>query len=124
MVLSAVAIVVAATLFVVGAPCRASWRRRDSDDELTVDEENARRDVLYFLLCFSLGAGAGLVPLPFYLKAALAVLLVVAYALYVRQAIESGEEGVEEPPEKLTLWPSSSPARPRLSRHRCSGRWR
>ena len=97
-------------MFVVGVTVLGFWRRRESDDELTVDEGNAKRDVLYFLLCFSLGAGAGIVPLPFYLKAALAILLIVAYALYVRQTIKSGGEGVEDPPEKLTLWPSSSEA--------------
>jgi cation:H+ antiporter len=97
-------------MFVVGVTVLGFWRRRESDDELTVDEGNAKRDVLYFLLCFSLGAGAGIVPLPFYLKVALAILLIVAYALYVRQTIKSGGEGVEDPPEKLTLWPSSSEA--------------
>ena len=95
-------------MFVVGVTILGFWRRRESDDELTVDEGNAERDVLYFLLCFSLGAGAGIVPLPFYLKVALAILLAVAYALYLWQTIKSGGEGVEEPPEKLTLWPSSS----------------
>ena len=49
-------------------------------------------------------------PLPFYLKVALAILLVVAYALYVWQTVKHGGEGVEEPPEKLTLWPASSEA--------------
>jgi cation:H+ antiporter len=97
-------------MFVVGVTVLGFWRRRESDDELTVDEGNAKRDVVYFLLCFSLGAGAGIVPLPFYLKVALAILLIVAYALYVRQTIKSGGEGVEDPPEKLTLWPSSSEA--------------
>ena len=97
-------------MFVVGVTVLGFWRRRESDDELTVDEGNAERDVLYFLLCFSLGAGAGIVPLPFYLKVVLAILLVVAYALYIWQTITSGGEEVEEPPEKLTLWPSSSEA--------------
>ena len=97
-------------MFVVGVTVLGFWRRRESDDELTVDVGNARRDVLYFLLCFSLGAGAGIVPLPFYLKVALASLLVVAYALYIWRTIKSGGERVEEPPEKLTLWPSSSEA--------------
>ena len=97
-------------MFVVGVTVLGFWRRRESDDELTVDEGNAKRDVVYFLLCFSLGAGAGIVPLPSYLKVALAILLIVAYALYVRQTIKHGGEGVEEPPEELTLWPSSSEA--------------
>ena len=97
-------------MFVVGVTVLGFWRRRESDDELTLDEGNAKRDVRYFLLCFALGAGAGIVPLPFYLKVALAILLVVAYALYIWKTVKSDGEGVEEPPEKLTLWPSSSEA--------------
>jgi cation:H+ antiporter len=97
-------------MFIVGLTVLGFWRRRESDDEVTVNEGTAKRDVLYFLLCFSLGAGAGIVPLPLYVKVALAILLVVAYALYVWQTIKFGGEGVEEPPEKLTLWPSSSEA--------------
>ena len=95
-------------MFVAGVSALAFRRRRESDDEVVVDEGTAKRDMLYFLVFFSLGAGAGIVPLPFYLKAALAVLLVVAYALYIRQTIKSGGEKQDDPPEKLTLWRSSS----------------
>jgi cation:H+ antiporter len=94
-------------MFVAGVSVLVFRRPRESDDEVVVKEGTEKRDMIYFLACFSLGAGAGIVPLPFYAKVALAILLVVAYALYVRQTIKSGGEGVEEPPEKLTLWPSS-----------------
>ncbi len=97
-------------MFIVGLAVLGFWRRRESDDEVTVNEGTAKRDVLYFLLCFTLGAGAGIVPLPLYVKVALAILLVVAYALYVWQTIKFGGEAVEEPPENLILWPSSSEA--------------
>jgi cation:H+ antiporter len=97
-------------MFVVGVTVLSYQRRRESDETVTLDEGTAKRDMLYFLLFFSLGAGAGIVPLPFYLKVALGILLVVAYALYVRQTIKSGGEGMEEMPENLTLWPSSSEA--------------
>ena len=97
-------------MFVVGVTVLGFWRRRESDDEVTVDEGTAKRDMLYFLVFFSLGAGAGIVPLPFPLKVALAILLVVAYGLYIRQTIKSGGEGMEETPENLTLWPSGSEA--------------
>jgi cation:H+ antiporter len=97
-------------MFVAGVSVLAFQRRRESDDEVVVDVGTAKRDMLYFLVFFSLGAGAGLVPLPFYLKVTLAVLLVVAYALYVWQTIKSGGEKEEDPPEKLTLWPTSSEA--------------
>jgi cation:H+ antiporter len=97
-------------MFVVGVTVLSYQRRRESDDEVTVDEGTAKRDMLYFLVFLSLGAGAGIVPLPFPLKVALAILLVVAYGLYIRQTIKSGGEGMEETPENLTLWSSGSEA--------------
>jgi cation:H+ antiporter len=97
-------------MFVAGVTVLSYQRRRESDETVTLDEGTAKRDMQYFLLFFSLGAGAGIVPLPLYLKVALAVLLVVAYALYVWQTIKSGGEGMVETPERLTLWPSSSEA--------------
>jgi cation:H+ antiporter len=97
-------------MFVAGISVLAFQRPRESDDEVVVEEGTEKRDMIYFLVFFSLGAGAGIVPLPFFLKVALAVLLVAAYALYIRQTIKSGGERAEDPPEKLTLWPSSSEA--------------
>jgi cation:H+ antiporter len=97
-------------MFVVGVTVLSYQRRRESDDEVTVDEGTAKRDMLYFLVFLSLGAGTGIVPLPFPLKVALAILLVVAYGLYIRQTIKSGGEGMEETPENLTLWSSGSEA--------------
>jgi cation:H+ antiporter len=97
-------------MFVVGISIQIYRRRRESDDDVMIDKGTATRDMVFFLVCFSLGTGAGVVPLPFFLKAALAALLVVAYAAYVWRTIKSGGEGLEEPPEKLTLWPSRSEA--------------
>src|SRR3712207_4486633 len=97
-------------MFVVGVTVLSYQRRRESDETVTVDEGTAKRDMLYFLVFFSLGAGAGIVPMPFYVKVALAIVLVVAYALCVWQTVKSGGEGMEEMPENLTLWPSSSEA--------------
>jgi cation:H+ antiporter len=97
-------------MFVAGVSALVFRRRRESDDDVMIDEGTARRDMLCFVGFFSLGAGAGIVPLPIYLKVALAILLVVAYALYIRQTIKSGGEKAEDPPDKLTLWPSSSEA--------------
>jgi cation:H+ antiporter len=97
-------------MFIAGVTVLSYRRRRESDETVTLDEGTAKRDMLYFLVFFGLGAVVGIVPLPFYVKVALAVVLIVAYALYVRQTIKHGGEGVEEPPEKLTLWPSSSEA--------------
>jgi cation:H+ antiporter len=97
-------------MFVAGIAVLAFRRPRESDDEVVVEEGTEKRDMIYFLVLFSLGAAAGIVPIPFYLKVALAILLVVAYALYIWQTIKAGGEGVEDPPENLTLWPSSSDA--------------
>ena len=97
-------------MFVAGVAVLVYRRRRESGDTVTVDEGTAKRDMLYFLAFFSLGAAAGILPLPFYAKVVLAVGLVVAYAFFIRQTIKSGGEKEEEPPEKLTLWPSSSGA--------------
>jgi cation:H+ antiporter len=94
-------------MFVVGVSVLA-FRRRESDDDVMIDKGTARRDMLFFLVFFSLGAGAGIVELPSFVKAALAVLLVVAYALYVWRTLKSGGESIENPPEKLTLWRSRS----------------
>src|SRR5215216_1785545 len=65
-------------MFVAGASALVFRRRRESDDDVMIDEGTARRDMLCFLGFFALGAGAGIVPLPFYLKVALAILLVAA----------------------------------------------
>ncbi len=97
-------------MFVAGVSILSFRRRRESDDEVVVDQGTTERDMLYFLVFFTLGSGAGIVPLPFYLKVALAVVLLVAYALYIRQTIKSGGEKEEDTPEKLTLWRSSSEA--------------
>jgi cation:H+ antiporter len=96
-------------MFVAGLSILAFSSRRESD-EVAVEEETAKRDMLYFLVFFSLGAGAGIVPLPFYLEVALAIVLLVAYALYIRQTIKSGGEKQEDTPEKLAPWRSSSKA--------------
>jgi cation:H+ antiporter len=97
-------------LFVAGVSILAFRRRRQTDDDLVVDRETARRDMLFFLICFGLGAGAGLVPLPSVVKVILAVGLVLAYGLHVRQTLKFGGDAIEDPPGSLTLWPSGSPA--------------
>ena len=97
-------------MFVVGISIQVFRRRRESDDDVMIDKGTAKRDMLFFLLFFTLGAGAGIVPIPFFVKAALAVILVVAYALYVWRTIQSGGESIEEPPEKLSLWRAHSEA--------------
>jgi cation:H+ antiporter len=97
-------------MFVVGIAVWSYQRRRESGDTVTVELGTAKRDMLYFLGVFSLGAVAGILPLPFYAKVVLAILLVAAYVLFIRQTVKAGGEKEEDPPENLTLWPSSSEA--------------
>ena len=97
-------------MFVVAVSIQGFRRRRESDDDVAIDKGTAKRDLLFFLVFYALGVGAGLVPVPFFLKVVLAVVLVVAYGLYVWQTIRSGGESIEDPPEKLTLWRSDSEA--------------
>jgi cation:H+ antiporter len=97
-------------MLVVGVAALSYQRRRESGDTVTVDVGTAKRDMLYFLGFFTLGAAAGILPLPLYAKAALAVLLVAAYVFFIRQTVKAGGEKEDDPPEKLTLWPSSSEA--------------
>ena len=97
-------------MFVVGVSALSFRRRRESDDDVMIDKGTARRDMVFFLVLFALGAGAGIAPLPFFVKVALAVLLIVAYAFYVWRTMKSGGESIEDPPGKLTLWRSGSEA--------------
>jgi cation:H+ antiporter len=97
-------------MFVVGIAVWSYQRRRESGDTVTVDVGTAKRDMLYFLAFFSLGAAAGILPLPFYAKVVLAILLVAAYVLFIRQTVKADGEAEGDLPEKLTLWPSSSEA--------------
>ena len=78
------------------------WCRVSAKD-VTVDEETIARDVLFFLIFFAIAAAVGIVALPFFVKVAVAVLLVAAYAYYVRRALASGG-ALEDVPERLTLW--------------------
>ncbi|MDP8948576.1 MAG: sodium:calcium antiporter [Actinomycetota bacterium] len=94
-------------MFVVGASVIGFRDRRESGTRIDIHEDTTRRDVSYFLIFFSLAAVAGIWTLPIYLKVPLAILLVGAYAFYVRQTLKHGG-GEQEAPEKLWLWPFSS----------------
>ena len=109
-------------MFVVGASAYGYRKRREhgveircreeradfpwckvSAKDVTVDEETIARDVLFFLVFFAIATAVGIVAMPFFVKVAVAVLLVAAYAYYVRRALASGG-ALEEVPERLTLW--------------------
>jgi cation:H+ antiporter len=64
-------------LFVVGVAALAFRRRRFQGVLLAVDETTIGRDVAYFLFFFAVAAGAGLLPLPFWLKVLVAVMVLL-----------------------------------------------
>ncbi|HZB84848.1 MAG TPA: hypothetical protein VE288_18600, partial [Rubrobacteraceae bacterium] len=94
-------------MFVVGAATLGFRHHRDSGAEVSIDKRTAFRDIAFFAVFFALAAGAGVVPLPFFLKVTLAILLVGAYVFYVVRTVAFGGESLEEVPEKLWLWPFS-----------------
>jgi cation:H+ antiporter len=74
---------------------------------VNIDADTISRDLAFFLIFFAVAAAVGVVELLYPLKIVLALLLVVAYALYVRRTLHSGE-ALEEVPDRLTLWRRSS----------------
>jgi cation:H+ antiporter len=97
--------------FLVGLSAIVYKDRRKSGDEVIADREVTIPDLGFFLVCYTLAAGAGVVRLPLVLKIILAILLLLAYAYYVIRTIRKGGSAVEgEAPENLTLWPFSSTA--------------
>lgn len=94
-------------MFVVGASVLGFRRRRENGTKLAIHKSVARRDKVFFLICFSIAAAAGIVALPFFAKAIVAIILVGAYAVHVYRTIKGGEGGAEEAPSDLTFWPES-----------------
>jgi cation:H+ antiporter len=86
-------------------------RHKAHETEVRIDETTIGRDVGFFLIFFTIAAGAGVVELSFPSRVVIAVLLVVAYAYYVRLTLASGGK-LEEVPGRLTLW--RFPSRPPL----------
>src|SRR4051812_41363573 len=81
-------------MFIVGIAALVYRSRRQNGGEIKLDKRTARRDMGFFLICFALAAGAGIVALPTYLKVIVAVLLIGAYAFYVWRTIVSGGEAM------------------------------
>ena len=97
-------------LFVVGASALGFRSRRENGTELVIHREVTARDIAFFLIFFTIASGAGIVTLPIYVKVAIAVVLVGAYAFYVGRTIKSGGESEGEEPKNLILWPSRAEA--------------
>lgn len=95
-------------MFVVGASVFGFSGRRENGREVTIDREVTGHDTRYFLICFTIVAGAGIVTLPGFLKIVLGIALIAAYGYYVWEHLTSEGEEMEEAPESLYLWPFSS----------------
>jgi cation:H+ antiporter len=98
-------------MFVVAVSVLGFRKRRESGVEVAVDKRTMLRDVAFFLVCFAIAAGIGVVAdflsVPFFVKVILAILLIVAYVIYVARTVMIGGESLEEVPDDLTLWPES-----------------
>jgi cation:H+ antiporter len=95
-------------LFIVGAAAIGYKERRETGSEITADRQTAIPDLVFFLLCFTPAAAAGIFSLPLLLKICLAVLLLAAYVLYVVRTLKEDGETEEDIPARLTLWPFRS----------------
>jgi cation:H+ antiporter len=95
-------------LFIVGAAAIGYKERRETGSEITADRQTAIPDLVFFLLCFTPAAAAGIFSLPLLLKICLAVLLLAAYVLYVVRTLKEDGETEEGIPARLTLWPFRS----------------
>jgi cation:H+ antiporter len=95
-------------LFIVGAAAIGYKERRETGSEITADRQTAIPDLVFFLLCFTPAAAAGIFSLPLLLKICLAVLLLAAYVLYVVRTLKEGGETEENIPARLALWPFRS----------------
>jgi len=94
-------------MFVVGISILGFRSRRENGTELVINKRVAGRDIGFFIVCFAIAAGAGVVALPMYVKVIVAILLVSAYAVYVWRTIVAGGESEVEEPGDLTFWPES-----------------
>ena len=83
---------------------------------VNIDADTIARDIAFFLSFFAVAAAAGVVELLYPLKVVLALLLVVAYALYVRRALQARSL------KRCRRGSRSGAATPRLLRGPSSGR--
>jgi cation:H+ antiporter len=80
-------------MFVLGASALSFRRGRRNGTEIKVEEDVIRRDMIYFLIFFTLVGGAGIVTASVHLKVALTCLLLGGYAFYVHKTLKlEGEE--------------------------------
>ena len=93
-------------MLVVGASALAFRRRRGSGSEVTADDRSVRRDLGFFLPCFAIGIGLGLIDsTPIHIAGAVGLL--IAYGAYARRTVRhSGESEDVDELKPLTFDPS------------------
>jgi cation:H+ antiporter len=98
--------------FLVGLTAIVYKDRRKTGQEIIANRQVTIPDLTFFLICYGLALGAGVVRLPLVVKIILAILLLASYVYYVIRTIRAGEGAVDEgeAPENLTLWPFRSTA--------------
>jgi cation:H+ antiporter len=97
--------------FLVGLSAIVYRSRRKTGQEIIANREVTVPDMVFFIVCYTLAVGAGIVRLPLIFKIILAILLLLAYAYYVVRTLRAGgSETQGEPPDRLTLWPFRSTA--------------
>ena len=93
-------------MLLVGASALAFRRRRSSGSEVTADDRSLRRDLGFFLPCFAIGIGLGLIDSTS-IHIAGAVGLLIAYGAYARRTVRhSGESEDADDLKPLTFDPS------------------
>jgi cation:H+ antiporter len=92
-------------MLVVGASALAFRRRRGSGSEVTADDRSLRRDLGFFLPCFAIGIGLGLIDSTS-VHIAGAVGLLIAYGAYA--LMRGGRSGTAA---RARTWTSSSRSR-------------
>ncbi|MDQ3867327.1 MAG: sodium:calcium antiporter [Actinomycetota bacterium] len=93
-----------AAMALVGGAAYGWRRRRPQGKGLEVHFPTLERDLAFFLVCFAGGFVLGIVDVPRWLRVAGAVLLVAAYAAYVRFTLaHSGEVAEEEELKPLSF---------------------
>ena len=95
-------------MFVVGASVLGFSGRRGNGREVTIDREVTGHDTGYFLICFTIAAGAGIVTLPGFLKIILGVALVAVYGLLRVGTSDRRGRRPRRGAGDLYLWPGSS----------------
>jgi cation:H+ antiporter len=87
-------------MLVIAASAVVFKDRRETGAEVHADRGAVRRDIGFFLPCFAVGIGLGLIDfIPLHIAGIVGLL--IAYGVHVRQTVSASEGAVEEEPEPL-----------------------